>query len=60
MVTVQLPVSFKQETPHGHFSVSPESTTAPFQSIVVTDSVTGDVILNHSLKDGRKWTIEIK
>jgi hypothetical protein len=60
MVTIQLPASFKQETPEGHFSVSPEPTNEPFQRIVVTDKVTGEVFLNHLLSDGRKWIIEIK
>ena len=60
MVTIRLPASFKQETTHGHFSVSPKPTNKPFQSIVITDKVTGEVFLNHSLNDGRIWTIEIK
>ncbi len=60
MVTIKLPSSFKKNAKEeGQFSVSPVPANEPFQSIVITDTVTGKKVCNVPIND-KQWKIEIK
>jgi len=61
MITISLPAYFQKHAKEkGKFSVSAEPKTAPFQRIVVTNTDTGDEVLNWELKSDKRWKIEIK
>lgn len=61
MVTITLPAYWQKDaTEEGKLSVSPEPENAPFERIVVTDSETGNELLNWSLKPNGQWKVEIK
>ena len=61
MITITLPASFKKTGKEkGKFSVAPASKDAPFRSIVITNSETGNEAFSLSLDDNRPWKIEIK
>jgi hypothetical protein len=61
MVTITLPAYWQQDaTGGGKLSVSPDPESAPFERIVVTDSETGQELLNWPLNPNGQWKIEIK